>query len=364
MATPTLQSIAKFIPAGTPLAKAGGAQMLLRAAGGNLMGAAVLAALARKESSFGAQAFVPNNFWGYGIHAGPSVNRAPSVEAMAARVWKGLTDPKGYYAKSKTIGEALNTYAPPSENNTSLYQSQVNQWLAGMGFNPASNFRGGPSVAPGAAPGVPPAPGAPGAADLAPVSGSLDVKRLMGILNATSQRALRGEMPGPNYGKELQRLAAGALPRAQVKAAGQQVGSQAAGAAQAVSGAVGGLSMGGGPSAHHSRALGNWQSDDAYDLMGKAGQAVHAPFAGTVVTISGQPGGDPGFAGYGVTVKDAQGNQYFFKHLGTTRLKPGSRFRQGDLIGTLDAKTAGGPHLHLGGTNSAALSRLAKLYTR
>jgi murein DD-endopeptidase MepM/ murein hydrolase activator NlpD len=216
----------------------------------------------------------------------------------------------------------------------------------------------------GAGPAVPPATGTPAPGDLAKVSGSLDVKRLMGILNATSQRALRGEMPGPNYGKELQKLAMGALPRAQVKAAGQQVGAQAAAAAQTVAGAVGGLTMGGGPSAHHSRALGNWQSDDAYDLMGKAGQAVHAPFAGTVVKISGQPGGDPGFAGYGVTIRDAQGNQYFFKHLGTASVKPGQRIKPGQLIGTLDAKTAGGPHLHLGGTNSAALSRLAKLYTR
>jgi murein DD-endopeptidase MepM/ murein hydrolase activator NlpD len=215
----------------------------------------------------------------------------------------------------------------------------------------------------GAGPAVPPAAGTPAPGDLAPVSGSLDVRRLMGILNAQRQRTLSGQMPSPNYGKELQKLAMGALPRAQVKAAGQQVGAQAAAAAQAVSGAVGGLTMGGGPSAHHSRALGNWQSDDAYDLMGKAGQQVYSPVGGTVVKISGQPGGDPGFAGYGITVRTPQGD-LFFKHLGTANVKPGQKLKPGQLIGTLDAKTAGGPHLHLGGTNRGQIDQLAKLYTR
>lgn len=142
MSALSARSIDRFIPDDSPLGRAGDAAMLLRATGGNLYGAAVLASLARKESSFGAQAFVPNNFWGYGIHAGPSVNRAPSVEAMARRVWQGLTKPGGYYAKAKTIGEALNIYAPPSENDTGLYKSQVNQWLASMGADPSANFRG------------------------------------------------------------------------------------------------------------------------------------------------------------------------------------------------------------------------------
>jgi murein DD-endopeptidase MepM/ murein hydrolase activator NlpD len=153
------------------------------------------------------------------------------------------------------------------------------------------------------------------------------------------------------------------LPRAQVHAAGVNVGTQAAGAAQTLSGVAGGLTMGGGPGAHHSRALGNWQSDDAYDLMGKAGQAVYAPIAGKVVKISGQPGGKPGFAGYGITVRTPQGD-LFFKHLGSKKVKVGQRLKPGQLIGTLEASTAGGPHLHLGGTNRGFLDQLAKMYTR
>lgn len=127
-------------------------------------------------------------------------------------------------------------------------------------------------------------------------------------------------------------------------------------------GNIGGLTMGGGPDAHHSRALGNWQSDDAYDLMGKAGQRIFSPVAGKVVKISGQPGGNPGFAGYGITVRTGQGD-LFFKHIGATPLKAGSTLRLGQLIGTLDAATAGGPHLHLGGTNRGFLDRIARGYT-
>jgi murein DD-endopeptidase MepM/ murein hydrolase activator NlpD len=219
------------------------------------------------------------------------------------------------------------------------------------------------SSAPGAAPGVPPALGAPGAEDVQQVAGSLDARRLMMLLRNQRGRSLRGLMPAPGFEREIAKVVQAALPRAQVHAAGVNVGTQAAGAAQTLSGVPGGLTMGGGPEAHASRALGNWQSDDAYDLMGKAGQAVYAPIAGKVVKISGQPGGKPGFAGYGITVRTPQGD-LFFKHLGSKKVKVGQRLKPGQLIGTLEASTAGGPHLHLGGTNRGFLDQLAKMYTR
>lgn len=189
-------------------------------------------------------------------------------------------------------------------------------------------------------------------------SGHLDAKRLMGMLNATRQRVLAGEGPQANYAAELQKIVAGALPRAGAVASAQAVGMQA----NTAGATIGGLTMGGGPEAHGTRALGNWQSDNAYDLMGKAGQAVAAGVQGTVVKISGKPGGDPGFAGYGITVRTPQGD-LFFKHLGSKNVKVGQRITPQTLIGTLDAVTAGGPHLHLGGTNRELLDRLAKLYT-
>lgn len=128
-----------------------------------------------------------------------------------------------------------------------------------------------------------------------------------------------------------------------------------------LTGPIGGFTRGGGPEAHGTRALGNWQSDNAYDIMGRAGQPVYSPTGGRIVKISGQPGGDPGFAGYGITVRTSQGD-LFFKHLGSTPLKVGSVLRPGALVGTLDAATAGGPHLHLGGQNRGLLDRLYARY--
>lgn len=89
----------------------------------------------------------------------------------------------------------------------------------------------GQTSAPGAG-AVPPA-ATPGAG--APLSGSLDAKRLMMLLNNQRERSLRGIMPAKNFQSELQKVLEGALPRAQVNAAGQQVGAQIAGAGRQVS---------------------------------------------------------------------------------------------------------------------------------
>jgi murein DD-endopeptidase MepM/ murein hydrolase activator NlpD len=271
---------------------------------------------------------------------------------------------------AKHLGSLLKKYGN-AKDALSVYNSG-RPWAQGQGISETRNYvnkilggYGGPgtSSAPGAAPGVPPALGAPGAEDVQQVAGSLDARRLMMLLRNQRGRSLRGMMPAPGFEREIAKVVQAALPRAQVHAAGVNVGTQATGAAQTLSGVAGGLTMGGGPGAHHSRALGNWQSDDAYDLMGKAGQAVYAPIAGKVVKISGQPGGKPGFAGYGITVRTPQGD-LFFKHLGSKKVKVGQRLKPGQLIGTLDASTAGGPHLHLGGTNRGFLDQLAKMYTR
>lgn len=193
----SVNTIDRFIPDDSPLGRAGDARMLVQATGGNLRAAAFLAALARKESSFGAQAFVPNNFWGWGIHAGSSVNRAPSVAAMAQRVWKGLSSPTGPYAKAKTPRQAINIYAPPIENNTGQYQSQVDDWLPQMGVNPDENFRGGGG-------GMPAGAGFAAPAGLAaPAAGGGATDRL-GLL-----AAIRGlHKPGANRIESLSNLIA------------------------------------------------------------------------------------------------------------------------------------------------------------
>lgn len=147
MAPLSVESIDRFIGTGNPLAQAGGAATLLRATGGSLYGAAFLAALARKESSFGATAGrFRNNFWGWGVHLGPEVNTSPTVEEGARKVWTGLQSGLYKGAGLVTPSAIIQKYAPPSENNTGLYQSQVNQWFQQLGLSPQTNIFSGSTV--------------------------------------------------------------------------------------------------------------------------------------------------------------------------------------------------------------------------
>lgn len=219
--------IDRFVPENTPLGRLDEGNVLLRAAGGNEGVAKFLALLARKESSFGAAGRLPkgNNYWGWGIHLGPDVNSAPSVEAMAARVAKGLMG-RLYKGAGLTSTDAIiNRYAPPSENNTALYQSQIRDWSRQLGLNPSANiFAQGSSSAMSAGnpvsasdPGGSPSSLSPGSL---PQLSSIDRRALVALLNKTMQGALQGQMPGPEYARGLNKLAQ--TMRASVKQAAPQ----------------------------------------------------------------------------------------------------------------------------------------------
>lgn len=230
--------IDRFVPENTPLGRLDEGNVLLRAAGGNEGVAKFLALLARKESSFGAAGSLPrgNNYWGWGIHLGPSVNSAPSVEAMARKVAEGL---KGrlYRGSGLTSTDAIiNRYAPPSENNTSLYQSQIRDWAGQLGLNPRANIfaqgNSGPlrtaqsTGAPVARdPGAVPSSAAPGSL---PQISSIDGRKLMALLAATQKQVLAGQMPGPAYGATLNKIAQ--AMRASVQQQAQQPQAQMPGA--------------------------------------------------------------------------------------------------------------------------------------
>ena len=114
-----------------------------------------------------------------------------------------------------------------------------------------------------------------------------------------------------------------------------------------------------------THTLGNWQSDLAYDMMGRSGQQVTAPLAGRVVRV--RPfRANPRFGGTNLTIDFGGGREAFFQHLnelpGGQRLRVGQQVRAGQVIGTLWPGINGGPHLHLGATTRPLLETLARYY--
>lgn len=98
----------------------------------------------------------------------------------------------------------------------------------------------------------------------------------------------------------------------------------------------------------HTEGPDNWQSDNAIDINVPIGTTVLAPVSGTVVRVSGSwAGGGGRFDGYGITVRGADGNEFFLKHLSASSVHEGERVVQGQPIGKSGAGN-GVPHLHLG----------------
>jgi hypothetical protein len=107
----------------------------------------------------------------------------------------------------------------------------------------------------------------------------------------------------------------------------------------------------GGIRAHHARAMGNWQSDDAVDLGVKYGTRVFAMVDGTI-----SPQGTP-FSGYGASSSRdpklaglrchlvSEDNAYFYTHLSRLSVTPGQKVKTGQVIGY--SGRAGPDHLHL-----------------
>jgi hypothetical protein len=135
------QRINQFIAATHPNAPlAGKGAMLVRVGRRWGVDPRVLAIIARKESEFGTTSGkFKNNAWGWGVHFGPDVNTAPSWEAMANRVAKGLTGELYRGAGKNTLESIIMRYAPPSENNTREYIQQISNWYRTMGGKPGQS---------------------------------------------------------------------------------------------------------------------------------------------------------------------------------------------------------------------------------
>ena len=377
--------------AGTPLYKAGGAKMLFQATGGDPDGAAFLAALAIKESSAGKNAFVPNNFWGWGVHAGPSVKNAPTVSAMARRVWEGLKSGPYYNRKGlRTSNQIMDVYAPSHENNTALYKQQNDQRMRAMlggAYNPNTNIfapgiggQGGDAVIPArgptrtaqgaggggaaAAPGVA-AGGLAGSLQLDPATAKMIQKWIVtadrglakGNLNAgaglwnkllgrlrtlpevSTPQGTAGGVPGRAATKSSSTKSPGAGPVDPNIPAGAGAGGKAY-PILPISGATWGSYGYGDPEGQSGKHL-------AVDWFGKHGTPARAPVGGRIVRITPHSGPGSGQVFGGVlSIRGPDGKLYVMRHIDPLGFKVGQTVKAGQHVGTPTAWTGGSHHIH------------------
>jgi murein DD-endopeptidase MepM/ murein hydrolase activator NlpD len=92
--------------------------------------------------------------------------------------------------------------------------------------------------------------------------------------------------------------------------------------------------------------LGNWQSDNAVDIAVPVGTPMVALQDGVVLKVRHHPQGAGRFAGDQITIRGANGNEYFYAH-GVADVKAGQRIRKGQELGTTGSAN-GVAHLHFG----------------
>lgn len=95
-----------------------------------------------------------------------------------------------------------------------------------------------------------------------------------------------------------------------------------------------------------THTLGDWQSDNAVDISVPVGTPMVALQDGVVVKVRHHPQNGGRFAGDQITVRGANGNEYFYAH-GVASVKAGQKIRRGQKLGTTGSAN-GVAHLHFG----------------
>ena len=95
-----------------------------------------------------------------------------------------------------------------------------------------------------------------------------------------------------------------------------------------------------------THTLGNWQSDNAVDIAVPEGTPMVALQDGVVVKVRHHPQDGGRFAGDQITIRGANGNEYFYAH-GIAGVKPGQRIKKGQTLGETGSAN-GVAHLHFG----------------
>lgn len=113
---------------------------------------------------------------------------------------------------------------------------------------------------------------------------------------------------------------------------------------------------------HRSRPLGNWQSDNAWDLFAPAGTVWKSLTKGTVTKVHDTGKSTGKIYGTQVSVKGDSGYpDIFYTHLKNVDLKPGDKIDIGDEVGEVSEwGTSKSTHVHVGLPYGKELSDLLK----
>lgn len=106
-----------------------------------------------------------------------------------------------------------------------------------------------------------------------------------------------------------------------------------------------------GPKNHGSRALGNWQSDNAWDVFAPAGSIVNSYTNGTVKKVRDTGKNSGKIFGTQVTVSGRDGfPDIFYTHLKDVKLRAGDKVSVGDRIGLISEWIGNDKitHVHIG----------------
>ena len=102
---------------------------------------------------------------------------------------------------------------------------------------------------------------------------------------------------------------------------------------------------------HKSRKLGNWQSDNAWDLKAPIGTTVNSFTKGVVSNIRQSKPGSSKIFGTQVSINGVNGNpDIFYTHLEGVTIKKGDKVNVGDYIGKITKWPASpsSSHVHIG----------------
>lgn len=122
-----------------------------------------------------------------------------------------------------------------------------------------------------------------------------------------------------------------------------------------------------GPKNHESRALGNWQSDNATDIFGTPGTTVYSITKGTVSKIGGNPEDHTGkIYGGSITIKGKDGYpDIFYTHLQKIKVVKGQEVTLGTPLAEISLwqTSPKGSHVHVGLPYGIKLNSILNLDT-